>query len=200
MRTVDPVRHAARRDAILAAAAACFAAKGFHATRTAEICARAGTSTGNLFHYFDSKQAIVLALVERDGAQAREHMALLDAADDPLAALLGLLDSVVELAADPGYAGLALEIAAEAHRDPAIAALVTRNDREWRHGLERLLRRAAAAGQIDRALDPATAATWLAALVDGLFSRVSVDPGFAPGEQGVTLRFIVTRYLRARAG
>lgn len=198
MRTVDPVRHAARRETILDAAAACFAAKGFHATRTAEICTRAGMSAGNLFHYFGSKQAIVLALVERDGAQTRAHMALLDAAEDPLAALLGLLDTVVELAADATYAGLALEISAEAHRDAAIAALVTRHDREWRDGLERLLRRAAAAGRIDGALDPATAATWLAALVDGLFARVAIDPDFVAAEQGVTLRFIVTRYLRAR--
>ena len=35
MRTIDPDKHAARRDAILAAARSCFARKGFHQTSTA---------------------------------------------------------------------------------------------------------------------------------------------------------------------
>ncbi|WP_164076138.1 TetR/AcrR family transcriptional regulator, partial [Stenotrophomonas maltophilia] len=50
MRKVDPDKHEARRQQILKAAIACFTAKGFHRTSTAEICAEAGMSPGNLFH------------------------------------------------------------------------------------------------------------------------------------------------------
>lgn len=200
MRTVDPVRHAARRRQILDAAAACFAEKGFDGTRTAEICARAGMSAGNLFHYFAGKQELVTALVEQERQETADYLARLVSADDPVAALLELLELVVELAGDPVYAGLALEISAAAHRDDAIAAPVTRSDRELREGISALVRRASVEGGIDRALDPVSVATWIAALIDGLFARVAVDPEFVPAEHGATLRLIVTRFLRAEAG
>jgi AcrR family transcriptional regulator len=198
MRTVDPVKHAAKRLQILEAAAACFAEKGFHATRTADICARAGMSPGNVFHYFPSKHAIVVALVEQEGADTTAYLAELARAEDPLAALFSLIDTVVRLAADPTYAGLTLDTAAEAQRDEGIAALVARNDRQLRAGIADLLRRAAAAGRIDDTLDPSGGATWVAALIDGLFARLATDPDFAPLDQAPMLRLLVSRFLGAK--
>ncbi|GLF92900.1 TetR/AcrR family transcriptional regulator [Streptomyces yaizuensis] len=198
MRTVDPVKHAAKRRRILEAAAACFAEKGFHGTRTADICARAGMSPGNVFHYFPSKHAIIAALIEQDGAETADHLAALTTAKDPLAALFGLVNDVVNLAADPAYAGLALDTAAEAQRDEHIAALLARNDRALRAGIAGLLRRAAADGGIDATLDPDATATWIAAQIDGLFARVATDPEFAPLEQAPMLRLLLTRFLGAR--
>ncbi|MFE0421410.1 TetR/AcrR family transcriptional regulator [Streptomyces sp. NPDC058953] len=198
MRTVDPVKHAARRLRILEAAAACFAEKGFHATRTADISARAGMSPGNLFHYFPSKHAIVLALIEREGADTAAFLADLSAADDPLAALFTLIDTVVDLAADPAYASLTLSTASEAQRDEAVAARLSRNDRELRTAIAGLVARSAAAGRIDQDLDPEAAATWVAAQFDGLFTRVATDPEFTPRAQAPLLRLLLTRFLDVR--
>ncbi|MEU5159207.1 TetR/AcrR family transcriptional regulator [Streptomyces sp. NPDC020875] len=198
MRTVDPVKHAARRGRILESAAACFAEKGFHATRTADISARAGMSPGNLFHYFPTKHAIVLALIEKEGADTSAYLAELAAADDPLAALFTLVDTVAELAADPAYASLTLDTAAEAQRDEAVAALLSRNDLELRTAIAGLLARAADAGRIDPDLAPEAAATWVAAQFDALFARVATDPGFAPLEQAPLLRLLLTRFLAVR--
>ncbi|MET7302447.1 TetR/AcrR family transcriptional regulator [Embleya sp. NPDC005575] len=198
MRTVDPVKHAAKRRQILEAAAACFADKGFHGTRTADICARAGMSPGNVFHYFPSKHAIIVALIEQEGVETAAYLAELAHAQDALAALFGLIDAVVRLAADPTYASLTLDTAAEAQRDEGIAALVARNDRQLRAGIADLLRRAAAAGRIDDTLDPAGAATWVAAQIDGLFARIATDPDFAPLDQAPMLRLVLTRFLGAK--
>ncbi|MYS86903.1 TetR/AcrR family transcriptional regulator [Embleya scabrispora] len=197
MRTVDPAKHAAKRRQILEAAAACFADKGFHGTRTADICARAGMSPGNVFHYFPSKHAIIVALVEQEGTDTATYLADLARAEDPLAALFDLIDAVVRLAADPAYAGLTLDTAAEARRDEGIGALVAHNDRQLRAGIADLLRRAAAAGRIDDTLDPDGAATWVAAQIDGLFARVATDPDFAPLDQSPMLRLLLTRFLGA---
>ncbi|MEU0939279.1 MULTISPECIES: TetR/AcrR family transcriptional regulator [unclassified Embleya] len=196
MRTVDPVKHAAKRRQILEAAASCFAQMGFHGTRTADICKRAGMSPGNLFHYFPSKHAIIVALIESEGVQTAEFLERLVAEEDALAALFTLIDTVVELAADPEFAGLALDTAAEAQRDEGIAALVARNDRQLRSGIADLLRRAAAAGRIDAGLNADDAATWIAAQIDGVFARLATDPGFAPLEQAPMLRLLLTRFLR----
>ncbi|WP_436501520.1 TetR/AcrR family transcriptional regulator [Actinokineospora sp. HUAS TT18] len=194
MRTVDPAKHEARRAHILAAAARCFARKGFGQTRTADICAEAGMSSGNLFHYFDSKHAIFAALVAQEGDETAALFAELSTAD-PWAALTGVFELIVDLA-DGDYARLALEISAEAGRDERIADLVTANDRTLRTGLAELVERATAAGQIDPGLPADTAATWLAAVVDGLFNRVAVDPAFRPASERETLRVLLERVLR----
>jgi AcrR family transcriptional regulator len=52
----------ARREAILAAALELFAERGYDATTVADIRARAGASTGSLYHHFESKEAIGAAL------------------------------------------------------------------------------------------------------------------------------------------
>ncbi|MFE3202438.1 TetR/AcrR family transcriptional regulator [Embleya sp. NPDC059237] len=198
MRTVDPVKHAAKRRQILRAAATCFAEKGLHGTRTADICARAGMSPGNVFHYFPSKHAIFIALIEQEGTDTDAYLAELAQAEDALAALFGLIDIVVGLAADPTYASLTLDTAAEAQRDEGVAALVAHNDRRLRAGIADLLRRAAAAGRIDNTLDPRGAATWVAAQIDALFARVATDPDFAPRDEAPMLRLLLTRFLSAK--
>ncbi len=55
---------AARRDQIIAAAVACFARAGYHATTMADVAARAGVSKGTPYLYLESKEALFLALHE----------------------------------------------------------------------------------------------------------------------------------------
>ena len=196
MRTIDPGKHAARRDAILAAARHCFARKGFHQTSTAAICAQAGMSPGNLFHYFPTKQAIIAAIVDQEGSETAAYLAELQGSADSYGALLAFMDVVLALAADGDVAGLALDIAAEALRDADIAARVARNDAALRAGVQALLVSAAAQGQVDAALDPAQTAGWIAALIDGIFNRVAVDPHYAPLAQRASLQLLLARFLR----
>ncbi|MFF7250068.1 TetR/AcrR family transcriptional regulator [Embleya sp. NPDC008237] len=83
------------------AASTCFADKGFHRTRTADICARVGMSPGNLFHYFPSKHAIITTILEREGTETAAHLTELGRAADPLAALFTLVDAAVALPSTP---------------------------------------------------------------------------------------------------
>src|SRR5260370_31791744 len=55
---------AARRDQIVGAALACFARAGYHATTMADVAAQAGVSKGTPYLYFESKEALFLALHE----------------------------------------------------------------------------------------------------------------------------------------
>lgn len=54
-----------RRQALLAAALDAFFERGFTATRMDDIAARAGVSKGALYLYFNSKEALFAALVEK---------------------------------------------------------------------------------------------------------------------------------------
>lgn len=196
MRTVNHAARAARGKAILDASAQHFAERGYHATRTADICAAVDMSSGNLFNYYASKHHVLLALVERDGVETGEHLETLTRAADPLAALLGFVDDVCALASDPLYAGLALEIAAIAHRDDAVAKLFRANDRVLREGIGALLRLAKTAGQIPGDVPVEQATTWIAALTDGLFSRVAAQPGFDPASQSTAVKSIVRHIVQ----
>ncbi|MGD0247699.1 MAG: helix-turn-helix domain-containing protein, partial [Candidatus Limnocylindrales bacterium] len=64
---------AASRDRILASARTLFAEKGYFACRMADIAARAGMSAGNVYWRFDSKEAILKAILA-DGFGALESM------------------------------------------------------------------------------------------------------------------------------
>lgn len=53
-----------READILDAATSLFASDGFHATSTRKIAAAAGVSEGTVFHYFSTKNALLLAILD----------------------------------------------------------------------------------------------------------------------------------------
>jgi len=57
--------HGLRRDEILDVAADCFARQSYPATSMNDIAAACGTSKARLYHYYDSKDAILFELLDR---------------------------------------------------------------------------------------------------------------------------------------
>lgn len=200
MRKVDPEKHEAKRRQILDAAIVCFARNGFHKTATAEICAEAGMSPGNLFHYFKTKDALIEAIVDEHYRKRAERYEEASQEEDLPAALFKLMDRNLAIVADPVYRMIGIEILAEAMRNPAVGHLVARNDAESTAALIGLLKKAAARGQIDATLDIAKLATWVSALGDGAFGRAALDPYFDPIEQGPMLREVLARILKPAQG
>lgn len=198
MRKVDPEKHEAKRRQILDAAVACFAQNGFHKTSTAEICAKAGMSPGNLFHYFKNKNAIIEAIVEDDRRLTAEWYETTSQAEDLFAELVALQVRNLALIAEPVLRKIRIEILAEAMRNPAIGRLVARNDAEYIAALTGILGKAMAKGQIDASLDIAKLVIWIAALGDGALARAALEPQFDPSEQSSILREILTRLLNPR--
>lgn len=62
-----------RRDEVLAAAAALFAAQGYRSTSMREVAAASGILAGSLYHHFPSKEAIAVELIEEYHA-ALDHV------------------------------------------------------------------------------------------------------------------------------
>lgn len=62
--TASPEVAADRRKQILAAAVEVFAERGFHRTRVSDIAKRAGVAYGLIYHYFESKDAVLNAVFE----------------------------------------------------------------------------------------------------------------------------------------
>ncbi|KAB0539968.1 AcrR family transcriptional regulator [Pseudochrobactrum saccharolyticum] len=195
MRVTDSEKHQAKKQMILEAAKACFAEQGFHQTSTAQICAAAGVSTGNLFHYFASKKAIIAAIVEEDLQQTQIFVAALREQENLVTALDAFFDVVLDVASDTAQASLALEIAAEAGRDAEIGVLYRLSTRVMREELEYLVSLGMERGQFRRQFSAASVVHCLMVMVDGIFSRVSVDPQFKPQEQKAALKTMMTGVL-----
>ncbi len=196
MRTVDPAKHAAKRRAIVDAAAGCFAEKGLERTTTADICRAAGISSGSLFHYFPTKRAVFTAIFEEDARDTAERLAAAAEAADPWTALLDVALALAGEVAHPAIARLVLEAAAQAARDDEFAALIRRNERALADGLAVLIERAVAAGLIDPGVPPPAAAGWVAALADALITRAAFDPDVDVAAELAILRTILIRFLR----
>ena len=65
-RARHPDQKAERREAILASAARCFDQHGLSGATLSAIASGAGLSKGNLYHYFESREAILMALFLRE--------------------------------------------------------------------------------------------------------------------------------------
>jgi AcrR family transcriptional regulator len=57
--------HHLKRDEILDAAATCFAQTSYPAASMQEVAARLGTSKARIYHYYDSKDALLFDLLDR---------------------------------------------------------------------------------------------------------------------------------------
>ena len=77
-----------RRERMLDAALATFVDKGIDGASVKDITAAAGVTQGLLYHYFDSKDALVLAILTERGFLPDLRRLLAGAADRPAASVL----------------------------------------------------------------------------------------------------------------
>lgn len=192
-RTVDPVRHRARRLAILDAALTCIAAVGYDRATTGAICREAGIGSGTLFHYFPTKPAILAALFEEDTRELRELFAA-QRGRPGREGLGAYVDRAVAEAADPRVAGLVNAVWGAA-AEPEVAAVLADNEAVAVAGVVDLARRAQAERSMRTDLAPEQVASWLALLVDGFYLRIASDESFRVADQAALLRELVASLL-----
>jgi TetR/AcrR family transcriptional regulator, transcriptional repressor of aconitase len=112
-----------RRAHILEAARRCFVRDGFHQTSMQDLVREAGMSSGAVYRYFPSKDAMIVAIAEEnlDQIVAIVRDSVAHGAD--LGAALGAaLEFASSRHADDGFAAIALVVWSEALRNPALAA------------------------------------------------------------------------------
>ena len=177
MPKLKPDIQRARREHILDAAEQCFARAGFHRTTMQDICKEAGVSPGALYVYFDSKEALIAGICERDRNAFAERLAALAGAPDFLQALQELGEHY--FVHQPAYKNLlCIEIGVESTRNPRVGEIHRGVDEFIVSGFEKLFQRMRDEGRIASDLDAATLARLVAVLGDGLFWRRAVDPTF----------------------
>jgi AcrR family transcriptional regulator len=97
-------RSEATREALIAAARALFAERGYAGVGTEEIVRAAGVTRGALYHHFDDKRELFAAVYERVEIELAERIAagaLTGGASDPLAAMRAGAEMFLQASTEP---------------------------------------------------------------------------------------------------
>jgi TetR/AcrR family transcriptional regulator, repressor for uid operon len=201
VRRVDRAKYDQRRRQILEAAEGCFQRDGFRGASIADICAAARMSPGHLYHYFDSKEAIIAALFESrlDREEAIVGELTLTPNVDVITAICAWLDQRLKDVRGHG-SSLGLEMRAESARNPAIAKITSRADRGVRQLLSRLVGEGQERGQIDPALNPDGVAAVVHSIIFGLNRLGAIrDSTFDVKVASAMLKLLIERFLKPQA-
>ena len=115
-------RHQMRQDEIIVAARRCFRASGFHAASMSQIALGAQLSVGQIYRYFASKDAIIEEMIRRIIDYRIAEMES-NAQTQHIPQVLAWRQT---LSHDDD--ALMLEVAAEATRNPRVAAMMAQAD------------------------------------------------------------------------
>ncbi|WP_246258129.1 TetR/AcrR family transcriptional regulator [Amycolatopsis anabasis] len=176
-----PTRAQTRRQ-VLDAAAAVFAERGIGATSINDIAAEAGLTKGAIYSSFDSKDELVLAIMEehlvdrmRDATAAFDELTDLDAATQE--AGIRLIQAVHT---DATWHRLFLEYWGLAMHDEKVHAGLAERRARLREAIAGAIRRAAEARRFRLPLPAEQLAVAMLALSNGLAVESGIDPDAVP--------------------
>lgn len=169
----------AQCEKILASARKCFVESGFHAANMASIAQTAGMSAGLIYRYFQSKNAIILAIIAQHLDEVQADIRQLPAGIEQIKARIEQrFINWRDHEASGLEPGIFLEIAALATREPQVAEALRLADDRIRAELGNwLLETWQRAGYT---LNPAEVAERVFALqsfIEGLIFRAIKQPG-----------------------
>ena len=136
------------RDRLIQAARDLFWRKGYHVASVAEILEKAGANSGSLYHFFQTKQDLLIGVLEwyMENLEPAVIAPARQRSQDPLEVVFFVLDGYRQLllATDLTYGcpigNLALEFK---EPDPPVRELLARNFAQWCDAIESCLRQAA---------------------------------------------------------
>jgi AcrR family transcriptional regulator len=180
-------RRAATRSALLAAARALFAERGYADVGTEEIVRAAGVTRGALYHHFDGKEDLFVAVFEavEEDLLARIAEQAEAVAQTPLGVLTLGIEAMLGAATEPGLAQITLIDA------PAVLGWQRWREIGWRYGMgltESVLDAAIAAGELPPQPTRPLAHVLLGALDEAiLYVARSPDPAAARAQMSAVL-------------
>ena len=177
--------------------------RGYNAVGVGEICSKAGVNKGSFYHFFPSKQQLVLEVVDAVWRATRDQLeAELLGHEPPLVRLVRYFDAVLarhrvacELEGVQNgcpVGNLALEMSTQ---DPQLRDRLLQTIEGHAGYFERITREAKTRDEIDSGLDPRQAAENLVALMEGkiLVSKLRNDPESLSDLASAALRLLGVR-------
>lgn len=167
---VTPTPHAGdtprdKRADIIVDARRCFATFGYDGATVARLEEATGKSRGAIFHHFDNKDALFLAVAHQD-----MHMMAELAAED---GLIGAIRFLVDSTDFRDWWGMRVEIIRRINTDPTFARHWQDDQRGLRHVIVERLNEQRQAGRVRTDIDIDTQTQLLELLLDGVLAQMS---------------------------
>ncbi len=161
-----------------------FARGGYHGSSVEEIAAQAGFSTGALYSNFDGKEALFLALMDREIDEHAREIAAAVASRHSVAerATGGARQWMTMIEREPELLLLFMEFWAYGVRDPSVRPKVAARFAQMRELLTRLIADGMREFDLELALPAEQLAIAIDALADGIARQKMADPEAVPDE------------------
>ncbi|MDD5175638.1 MAG: TetR/AcrR family transcriptional regulator [Sterolibacterium sp.] len=183
-------------DRILNAAEQCFIKHGFHAASMANIAEAAQMSAGLIYRYFENKNAIILAIIERQLRIMSADIATLHSGTDLIPLIMGLFASWQSGNPKGMNPALFLEMAAHATRDSQIDQAMTNADQigatvfsSWLKRLAKTEGRDLTDTEVQRCV------FFMRCFIEGLAVRAVREPKLDPSLVAESLRLFLPHLL-----
>jgi AcrR family transcriptional regulator len=192
-------KQAATRAALLESAAAVFTKRGYEVATLEEITEAAGFSRGAFYSNFDSKEELLLAVIESRIQGRLEDIATAfqegDTAEERIRSGGRYLDSLV--AQDRQWCLLYMEFWGRAVRDPKLRGRFAAQYDAWRTGIARLIQTHSQELGVTLDASPRELASALIALFEGHVLQRLIDPNGL--EEGFFTRLLLRFFGRLGA-
>ena len=126
-RKVDKEGTQKRKDQILKAAGKCFSKKGFHQSSMADICKKAKLSPGTVYHYFRSKDDIILHFAQHELDESIQFAEAISSTNT-IEELVDMTISLIVDSEEQGELQFYLEVLTEGGRNRKVGKILTKAD------------------------------------------------------------------------
>jgi AcrR family transcriptional regulator len=172
------------RDELLDAAARVFARRGYHKATVEEIAAEAGFTTGAVYSNFDGKEALFLAIADR---QVEDRIAQIKSVADAAEGTGEVGQEAAEqfrsfIERDPDWPLLFFEFWSVSVRNPHLQGELTKRRDAVRDALAETLERVAQQSGFELRFPAKALATAIGASLNGLAFERAADPDALPDE------------------
>lgn len=179
------IDHEARRRDIAEAAVQVIGEQGIDNTRLIDVARAAHATTGAITHYFDDKDALLLAAL--DHVAQRILSELHDAPTQHAANVDDLISKAVTVLPihQEGMRDWRVWLCflGRAVADSALARINKSYYEEFREGLSSAIERLQKAGKLKKTIDPGATADSVLAAIDGIGVRATLDPEEWPAKR-----------------
>jgi AcrR family transcriptional regulator len=194
-------KNAATTAALLSAAAATFAERGFEAATMDEIAERVGLSKGALYYRYKSKEDLFLALLdERCAAYISDLERARGTGASAGAGWGAVADQFLSVLRERSWPRLFFEYVSYASRHPHARSQLAKRTRALRRAFERVIEQQAADAGAELPVPAADIALAITALGNGLALERLADPRGVPDRVFAELPALIIGGVAARAG
>ncbi|MBL8064646.1 MAG: TetR/AcrR family transcriptional regulator [Chthonomonadaceae bacterium] len=179
----------ATRERLVETARDLFLVQGYNATGVAQILKASGANSGSLYHYFPTKEDLLLAVLEwyRDNIYDGLLKPVYERIDDPIERIFGILDgyrqlvTMLEFEYGCPIGNLALELS---NSHPTARSLIRENFENWVDAVGECIE--AASDRLPEATDPRALALFTLTVMEGAVMLAKTYRSLEPFDAAVS--------------